>query len=83
MSGQASQSTGTPQHGAPELQMPLTDEQKAMIRKWGSEGMHPDSLSTVFQLSMQGHMPETVIEAYMRTDEYRSHVRDMPTAFVP
>ncbi len=68
---------GSPQPGPSGLQIPLTSAQKEEVRKWGSQGMLPDSLS------MYLDKPQSMIEAYMQTDEYQDHVRNAPANSAP
>jgi hypothetical protein len=68
---------GEPQPGPSGLQVPLTDAQKVEIRRWGGAGMMVDSLSLYLGV------PQQVIDAYMRSDEYQDHVRAFPDASRP
>jgi hypothetical protein len=68
----AAQRPPSPQPGTSSASLPLTEAQKSEIRRWGGEGMLPDSLSIYL------NVPETVVDAYMRTSEYRDYVRGLP-----
>jgi hypothetical protein len=76
-SGPAASPHADAQPRPPGLQSPLSDQQKAEIRKWGGEGMMVDSLSVYLGV------PEPAIEAYMRSDDYLTRVRDLPHAYRP
>ncbi|HEY3598890.1 MAG TPA: hypothetical protein VGL08_15415 [Paraburkholderia sp.] len=68
----SSQRMDSPQPGSSGTQTLLTEEQKAEIRRWGGGGMLPDSLS------MYLGKPQSTIEAYLQTAEYRDYARSMP-----
>ncbi|MFC0401776.1 hypothetical protein [Paraburkholderia rhizosphaerae] len=57
--------------------LPLTEWQQAEIRRWGGEGMLPDSLALYLEV------PEEQIRAYMGTGEYLNHVRSVPRTESP